>query len=99
MTDQPGIPGQNNPNPPGSFENHFIVLFNNQYYDPSYGDGPYGGQTLDIAHAAWEDASIDGFYEIIQLNGQATVVVKKNAPGVGLNGANIETVFTPVPEN
>ncbi len=39
--DIPGVPGQgNSPNPPSSWESHFMVWANNKYYDPSYGIGP-----------------------------------------------------------
>jgi hypothetical protein len=50
----PGIPGQTNPNPPPAFVNHFIVRFSGQFYDPSYGAGPFSDQLT------WERAAIDG---------------------------------------
>jgi len=53
---QPGIPGQNNPNPPPAFFNHFIVLFNSTYFDPSYGSSTVTTQL------AWEAAAIDGLF-------------------------------------
>jgi hypothetical protein len=37
----PGIGGQDNPEPPPSFANHFIVLAQGKFYDPSYGAGPF----------------------------------------------------------
>jgi len=51
-----GIPGQGNDNPPGAFENHFIVksLTTNRLYDPSYGAGPF------LDKQEWENAAIDG---------------------------------------
>ena len=76
-----GAAGQGNANPPGRFYNHFIVKYNNQYYDPSYGNGPYASQ------AAWENASLDGFFK--DLAGGGTVA-KKNDPNV------VETSFTVV---
>jgi hypothetical protein len=37
-----GVRGQgNSPNPPAAFGNHWIVKVETQYYDPSYGLGPY----------------------------------------------------------
>jgi hypothetical protein len=51
---QPGIPGQNNPNPPPAFQNHFIVLHGGLFYDPSYGAGPVPNQL------SWESGAIDG---------------------------------------
>ncbi|HMD97112.1 MAG TPA: carboxypeptidase-like regulatory domain-containing protein [Terriglobia bacterium] len=53
---QPGIPGQNNPNPPPAFYNHFIVLFDGVFFDPSYGAGPFTTQV------DWEAAAIDGLF-------------------------------------
>ena len=51
---QIGVPGQGNPDPPGAFENHYIVSYGGLWYDPSYGTGPF---LTTIAH---EEASIDG---------------------------------------
>ncbi|NJL26869.1 MAG: hypothetical protein HC897_02795 [Thermoanaerobaculia bacterium] len=56
-----GIAGEGTLNPPAEFPSHFIVLFNDKYYDPSYGAGPFGGSTGLEARLAWENASIDGF--------------------------------------
>lgn len=52
----PGIPGQGNPNPPPAFYNHFIVRCLGDFYDPSYGGGPIGGQPV------WENGAIDGLF-------------------------------------
>jgi len=52
--DKPGVPGQNNPDPPPTFKNHFIVNAGGKLYDPAYGS-PTFSTTL-----AWENASIDG---------------------------------------
>ncbi len=43
FNDAPGVPGQNDPNPPGWFvyEDHAIDVYNNMVYDPSYGLGPF----------------------------------------------------------
>lgn len=49
-----GVPGQNSPNPPPHFVNHFIVFAGGEFYDPSYGSPPFS-TTLK-----WENASIDG---------------------------------------
>jgi len=54
--DLPGIPGQNNPDPPPAFYNHFIVLYNGAFFDPSYGAGPFATQIN------WEAAAIDGLF-------------------------------------
>ena len=44
--DLSGIPGQGNPNPPGSFTGHWITFTscNNAYYDPSYGTPKVAGR-------------------------------------------------------
>ena len=40
--DVTGVPGQgDSPDPPGEFNNHFIVKIFGHYYDPSYGIGPF----------------------------------------------------------
>lgn len=50
----PGVPGQNSPNPPPHFLNHFIVIASGEFYDPSYGSPTFSTKL------AWENASIDG---------------------------------------
>jgi len=59
----PGVPGQQNPNPPPAFVNHFIVIHGGKFYDPSYGSAPFNDQV------AWESASIDGLYQSPNLGG------------------------------
>ena len=41
VTDDPGIPGQSNADPPSNFNNHFIVGYGGQLWDPSYGGEPF----------------------------------------------------------
>lgn len=55
--DLPGVPGQRNPNPPGGFFNHFIVLHDGQLYDPSYGSAPVSTKLI------WENGAIDGCFK------------------------------------
>ncbi len=50
------VPGQRNTNPPPQFINHFIVLADGKFWDPSYGHGPFTTQH------DWEQASIDGLF-------------------------------------
>jgi len=54
----PGIAGQDNPEPPEDFFNHFVVKYAGNpralIYDPSYGGVPY---PTELTH---EDAAIDG---------------------------------------
>ncbi|MBF0547352.1 MAG: hypothetical protein HQM08_23120 [Candidatus Riflebacteria bacterium] len=51
-----GIPGQGIDNPYYSaFLNHYIVQFEREYFDPSYGTGPFPSQL------EWENSSLDGF--------------------------------------
>jgi hypothetical protein len=56
--DEPGESGQWTNNPKSTFTDHTIVLINGQFYDPSYGTGPF--DTLQ----EWEDASVAGFYTV-----------------------------------
>lgn len=81
VVDQPGVPGQGNPDPPGAFYNHFIVQYGSQFYDPSYGNGPFTSQ------AAWENASLDGFSARGTVGGTPAEFVKKNNPAI------LETLF------
>jgi hypothetical protein len=53
---QPGVPGQRNPDPPPAFFNHFIVRYGGQFYDPSYGSAPVGTQLV------WENGAIEGLF-------------------------------------
>lgn len=55
VLDEDGDDGQNNANPNPIFENHQVVLFNNQYYDPSYGK-------VYTSLADLETKAIAGFY-------------------------------------
>ncbi len=54
--EQPGIPGQENPNPPPAFFNHFIVKYGSNLFDPSYGVGPVSTKL------GWENGAIDGLF-------------------------------------
>jgi hypothetical protein len=65
FNDAPGVPGQNDPNPPGWFAygDHAIDVYNNMVYDPSYGVGPFP----DIA--AWANNSLAGFAYITYADG------------------------------
>jgi len=56
-----GVPGQGNPNPPGGFNGHWITLFDNQYYDPSYGSAKVTGTDKD---KAYEDGALAGYGNI-----------------------------------
>jgi len=54
--DAVGVSGQgNSPNAPSSFQNHWLVKMNNEYYDPCYAIGPY----TDLKD--YEDAAFDGW--------------------------------------
>ena len=60
----PGTLGQDNPNPPPDYPNHVIVKARGNYYDPSYGTGPFPTQ-LD-----WERASLAAIGRRIQRDGK-----------------------------
>ncbi len=82
-----GAPGQGNPNPPGAFFNHFIAQYSGEYYDPSYGNGPFASQ------GAWESASIDGYQKACDPGGGgAPIIVNKSD-----DASTVETTFIPVP--
>ena len=91
--DQIGVPGQMNVNPPGAFENHFVVDYNNAIYDPSYGNGPFVGNSLAAAELAHEQASIDGIYALAgyDSNNNPIYVAKKATPNVN------ELDYAPMP--
>lgn len=56
-----GVEAQGMPNPVlKRYSNHFVVKFNNIYYDPSYGSGPF------INEIQWEDSSLDGFLQAFE---------------------------------
>ncbi len=50
----PGIAGQDNPLPPKRLNLHYIVKYGSDYYDPSYGLGPFASP------AVYEDAAFWG---------------------------------------
>ena len=54
--DAAGVSAQgNSPNPPSSFQNHWIVKMNGKYYDPSYAIGPFTDRKN------YEDSAFDGY--------------------------------------
>lgn len=72
-----GMPGQGQDEPPPAFVYHYIVEYGSEYYDPSYGEGPFGTQS------EWENGCVDGFYKLGTYMGQS---------GVGLAMKNDEAV-------
>lgn len=58
LSPRPVIHGQGTPNPPFAFYNHALVEFRGALYDPSYGNGPFTGATLEDAVLAWEKATV-----------------------------------------
>ncbi len=80
-------PGQGGTNPPGYFDRHYMVKYTNgqshvQFYDPSYGKGPYSSQS------AWEKDSLDGFGYI---SSTGLLFIRKQNPDPN----TCETIFTP----
>jgi alpha-tubulin suppressor-like RCC1 family protein len=57
-TDAQGIAGQGNPDPPGSFNGHWITDSGGAYYDPSYGTTPVSGSNRG---KLYEDGAFEGF--------------------------------------
>lgn len=82
LTDTEGVPAQNVANPPPHFRNHSIVKVTTQsaevqFYDPSYGLGPY--TTID----QYENAAMAGFCKPVQ-DKQSPYYCQKNPPGLQL---------------
>lgn len=68
IVEAPGIPAQGNADPASRFIRHYIVRIGADYYDPSYGTGPFADENAheDAAMAAF---SLDGiFAELNRLN-------------------------------
>jgi hypothetical protein len=59
VIDAIGMPGQNSADPASSFAVHVVVLYEGEYYDPSYGLGPYPGNVTGARD--WENSSVFGF--------------------------------------
>ena len=59
VSNQKGIPGQNNPEPPEFFQYHWIVKFDGKFYDPSYGIGGCDSKKK------YENKAISGFKSIV----------------------------------
>lgn len=77
--DLAGIPGQGNPNPPGSFNGHWITKSGGHYYDPSYGTAAIKGGN---AEKVYEDGAFDGFGEQYSTaTGAGTRGIRKNNSG------------------
>ena len=57
--DELGADAQGNNNPTSHFDDHVLFRCNNQYYDPSYGTGPY----LDKSN--WATGSLGGYGTVI----------------------------------
>jgi hypothetical protein len=61
VTDQEGVPGQNNSNPSSNFNNHQLVFYKGKFYDPSYGLS-YANET------ELSEKAIDGFYKKVKVD-------------------------------
>jgi hypothetical protein len=65
IVDANGTPAQGNADPESVFRLHYIVLRGNDYFDPSYGTGPFPSQNdhEDAAMAAfrynWTHANVN----------------------------------------
>jgi hypothetical protein len=62
VMDAEGIAGQNNSNPVSDFQSHYIVNFNNFYYDPSYGAEKFSSKE------EWASKSLAGFFMFKQVD-------------------------------
>ncbi len=75
---------QGNANPPGKFLEHYVVYYDRELYDPSYGRGPFGTQRAGPAfgHMAsnWENESVAGFVKRCVVIGDSFLASKENDP-------------------
>lgn len=55
-----GLRAQGNAHPPRYYVNHALVEWDRNFYDPSYGNGPYRGATETAAIAAWRRSTVAG---------------------------------------
>jgi hypothetical protein len=83
ITDLLGAPAQANADPPGGFFNHFIVRYSGNWYDPSYGTGPF------VSDGNWENAALDGYKKLCAAS--MGEVAKPNSATL------VEVIFVPVP--
>lgn len=81
VLDALGLPGQDEPNPTSYFSRHFIVKFNLEYFDPSYGTGPFTG-TKDQANLEWETQGLSGFWACGAFFPDFHYGVRKDRPAV-----------------
>lgn len=84
--DEIGVAGQQNANPPGYFNLHFVVKYNNKIYDPSYGTKPFSGNKN--GKEEHEAASIDGIYTKVEFGGVERIIVIRNYLGIDENHLN-----------
>jgi hypothetical protein len=76
VTDQPGVPGQNNSNPSSNFNNHQLVFYKGKFYDPSYGLS-YNSET------ELSEKAIEAFYkEVTKPKNESEVGIDVNGNGV-----------------
>ncbi len=79
MTKQPGLPGQNSPDPESVFTFHEITFINNTYYDPSYG----------LTYASLDQMTqedVAGFFRVVSDVSHTLAIQKRAASGELLVG-------------
>lgn len=86
-SDIEGIPAQGTLNPRSAFLGHALVVYNNQYYDPSY------GTPVKSSLESWEAASIAGYGTFVTLgfNGTGANYIYI----IEYNSSNIQLTETP----
>lgn len=88
--DDNGIAAQNNDNPQAVFTDHFVVKYNEKFYDPSYGSNVFATQL------EWEDAALDAFGAVVTLpSGRVPWVWKVDAKGsveTAIHGRTYENI-------
>lgn len=72
----PGVPGQGTGDPPSLFANHYFFVYRRSIFDPSYGTGPFLGESDIISFNLWENASLAG--TLVRCESGRFVVIPNN---------------------
>jgi len=82
--DQVGVSGQGCTDPLSTFDNHAVVMYDGEIFDPSYGLGPYDGSGNNAGGDAlleWQRTSLDGLTAAPVSGGQVQVLELDGSSG------------------
>lgn len=88
VTKEPGLPGQNSPDPLSIFITHVITFINGTYYDPSYGK-----TYANFRQMTAEDVA--GFFKLVDYDSHTIAVQKQAASGELLKLYDIPVTWKP----